>query len=77
MEKVLRITSLKDKKSDFIFWNGKSFSERLEAIEFLRNQYFSLNNHVQQEFQRVCRVVNQKDTQKCLQRQADFDNLQE
>jgi len=59
MEKVLKITSIKDKKSDFIFWQGKSFSERFEAIEFLRNQYFSLNKNVQQGFQRVCRIVNQ------------------
>ena len=59
MEKVLNIISNKDKKSDFIFWQGKSFLERLEAVELLRNQYFSLNKNVQQGFQRVCRVIDQ------------------
>ena len=59
MEKVLKIISLKDRKSDFLFWKSKSFLERLEAIEFLRNQYFSLNKDVQQGFQRVCRVIDQ------------------
>ena len=57
MERALKITTNKDKKSDSIFWAGKTFVERLEAIEFLRNQYFSLNKNVQQRFQRVCRIV--------------------
>ena len=57
MEKVVNITSLPDKDVDFKYWSGKSFSERLEAIEFLRTQFFSMNKNVPQEFQRVCRVV--------------------
>ncbi len=59
MEKVLRITSLKEKNSDFAYWSTKSFQERLEAIEILRQQYFSLKKDVQPRLQRVCRVINQ------------------
>jgi hypothetical protein len=58
MEKVIHIISQKDEGSDFIFWKDKSFAERLDAIEFLRNQYYSLNKNVQQGFQRVCRVID-------------------
>jgi hypothetical protein len=57
MDKVVRITSLKDKGTDFLFWKTKTDQERLEAIEFLRQQYFSLNKDIQQGFQRVCRVI--------------------
>lgn len=58
MEKVVHIVKGEDKKADLIYWQKKSYEERLEAIEFLRSQYYSLNKDVQQRFQRVCRVVN-------------------
>jgi hypothetical protein len=58
MEKALKITTNKDNKADILFWKEKSFAERLDAIEFLRTQYFSLNKNVQQRFQRVCRITN-------------------
>ena len=57
MEKVLKITTLKDTASDFAFWSTKSPIERLEAVELLRQQYFSLNKDVQPRLQRVCRVI--------------------
>jgi hypothetical protein len=60
MEKALRIISLKDKQSDYSYWMSKSFIERLNAIELLRNQYIKFNKDVQPRLQRVCRIVNQK-----------------
>jgi hypothetical protein len=60
MEKVLRITTLKNKETDFAYWSSKSHIERLEAIEILRQQYFKLRKDVQPRLQRVCRIVNQK-----------------
>ena len=60
MEKVLRITSVKAKENDFVFWQSKNALERLEAIEFLRQQYFSLTNNVQPRLQRICRITQQK-----------------
>ncbi len=59
MEKVLKITTLKEKSTDYAYWSTKSFSERLEAIEILRQHYFSLNKDVQPRLQRVCRIINQ------------------
>lgn len=60
MDKVVKITSLKDKQSDFSYWNTKSPQERLDAIETLREQYINFRKDVKQGFQRVCRVINQK-----------------
>lgn len=58
MERVIRIANLKDVQSDFLFWQTKSFQERLEAIELLRAQYIKFRKDVQPRLQRVCRIVN-------------------
>lgn len=58
MERVLRIVNLKDVQSDYLFWQTKSFQERLEAIELLRAQYIKFRKDVQPRLQRVCRIVN-------------------
>lgn len=60
MEKVLKIISIKDKQSDYAYWTTKTPQERLEAIEFLRQQYIKYKYDIQQGLQRVCRVINQK-----------------
>ena len=43
-----KIVNLKDKSTDFIFWNSKSEIERLQAIEILKQQY--INNMFSQDF---------------------------
>ena len=60
MERVLKIISLKDKTTDFEYWKTKTPVERLEAIEYLRQQYINFQKDVQPGFQRVCRVINKK-----------------
>ncbi len=57
MDKILKIVKLENEPSDFDYWGGKSASERLEAIEFLRQQYIKFNKNLNPEFQRVCRVI--------------------
>jgi len=59
MEKVVKIVSIKDKQSDYDFWQSKDFKDRLEAIEMLRSQYIKFNSNVQPRLQRFCRVINQ------------------
>lgn len=59
MEKALKITSIKDKQSDFLYWQTKSYQERLQAIELLREQYINFKKDVQSGLQRVCRIINQ------------------
>ncbi len=60
MEKVLKITTLKDSGTDYTFWLTKSETERIEAIEFLRSSYIKFNKDVQPRLQRVCRVITKK-----------------
>jgi hypothetical protein len=61
MEKVINKLSLKEKKTDFVFWQSKPETERLAAIEILRQQYIKYKyGNVQPRFQRVCRIIKQK-----------------
>lgn len=60
MEKVVKISSLKDPQNDFVYWSTKSYTDRLNAIETLRLQFSSINKDVQPRLQRVCRVTHQK-----------------
>lgn len=39
MEKVVTIIGLKQKQSDFQYWQTKDSKTQLEAIELSRNQY--------------------------------------
>ncbi len=57
MHKRLKISRLHDNTSDINYWLSKSYTERLEAIEFLRQQYIKYTN-VSERLQRVCRIVN-------------------
>ena len=59
MEKVVKIMHLKDKQSDYVFWQIRSYKDRLETIELLRSQYIKFDKNVQPRLQRVCRVINQ------------------
>lgn len=60
MEKALKIVSLHHKHSDLNYWLSKTPVERLEALEFLRQQYINFHYHVQPRLQRVCRIINKK-----------------
>lgn len=59
MEKSLKIVHLKDRNTDFLYWNSRSEIERLQAIETLRQQYINYKKDVQSRLQRVCRIINQ------------------
>lgn len=58
MEKFVRKINLKDETSDLDYWLSKTNTERLAALEKLREHYitFFLNGH-RPGFQRVYRVV--------------------
>jgi len=60
MEKSVKIIHLKDESTDFIYWMSKTDTERLQAVETLRQQYINYKNDVQSRLQRVYRIVNQK-----------------
>ncbi len=59
MEKVLKIVPLRQQPSDYGYWISRPVSERIDAIEILRNQYISFKKGVKPGLQRFCRVVKQ------------------
>lgn len=44
-EMPLRIVAKNDDRADLRFWLGKSSAERVDAMEFLREQYYALSGH--------------------------------
>ncbi|MEO8231741.1 MAG: hypothetical protein ABI638_05640 [Ignavibacteriota bacterium] len=60
MEKVIKKTSIREKQSDLEYWLTKTPQERLDALEFLRQQYISFNKNVQSKLQKVVRVTTLK-----------------
>lgn len=56
MEKVVRIVRKDDAGFDADFWATKSSSERLAALERMRNQVLTKDG-IRQRLQRVYRVV--------------------
>ena len=58
MEKVVKKLRLNEESTDLDFWLTKSYSERLNALEVLREHYikYFLNGH-KPGFQRVYRVI--------------------
>ena len=60
VERVIKITHLKDKNTAFTYWLSRTDIERLEAIEMLRQQYLNYKKNVQSRLQRVYRIINQK-----------------
>ena len=59
MDKVVKITTLNNKNSDFEYWISKSYLDRLLAIEYLRSQYIKFLKDAKPGFQRVCRIIDQ------------------
>lgn len=59
MDKMLKIVNLKDRNTDFAFWQTQTDLQRLEAVETLRQQYIKFKKDVQPRLQRVYRIVNQ------------------
>ncbi len=59
MEKVIKKTSTKENNSDLEYWLTKTPQERLDALEFLRQQYINFNNDAKSRLQRVCTITHQ------------------
>jgi len=57
MEKVIKIVPLHNQPSDHEYWISRPLTERLDAIEILREQYLEFKTNVKPRLQRICRVV--------------------
>jgi hypothetical protein len=61
IDKVITKTTLSEQKSDFAFWQSKSYAERLTALEEIRQEYNNWKyTDAEQRFQRVYRIVKLK-----------------
>ncbi|MDQ3633355.1 MAG: hypothetical protein M3405_02440 [Acidobacteriota bacterium] len=61
IEKVITKTTLSKQTSDFAYWQTKTYAERLEALEQIRQEYNNWKyTDAEQRFQRVYRVVKLK-----------------
>ena len=61
IQKVIAKVNLNDQKSDFAYWQTKSYGERLNALEEIRREYNDWKyTDAEQRFQRVYRVVKLK-----------------
>ena len=61
IEKVVTKTNLSQQKSDFAYWQTKSYAERLAALEEIRREYNNWKyTDAEQRFQRIYRVVKLK-----------------
>ncbi len=61
IEKVVSKVNLKEQNSDFSYWQSKSYTERLAALEEIRREYNAWKyGDTEQRFQRVYRIAQLK-----------------
>ena len=58
--KVIKKYAIDEQPTDFSFWQTKSYEERLNALEQIREEYNSWRYDAEQGFQRVYRIVKRK-----------------
>ena len=58
--KVINKYKIKDQPKDIDYWQTKTFEERLDALEQIRQEYNALRYYAQQGLQRVYRVVKRQ-----------------
>ena len=59
MEKVVKIVNKNDAGVDHAYWANQSSTDRISALEQLRNHQLTTNG-IRQRLQRVCRVIKRK-----------------
>ncbi len=57
IEEIVREVSLRDQPSDFAYWQTKSCTERLDALEQVRREYHRWVYGGEPSFQRVYTIV--------------------
>lgn len=57
IKKKVEIYTVQTQSKDYEYWLTKTPVERLEAVEYLRQQYGKASNENESRFQRVFRVI--------------------
>jgi hypothetical protein len=60
ISKVVKKFNIDEQPNDFLYWQSKSYEERLNALEQIRAEYNQWRYNAEQGFQRVCRIVKRK-----------------
>lgn len=61
IEKVITKVKLADRNSDFLYWQSKSYAERLAALEEVRREFNDWkHSDAEQRFQKVYRITQLK-----------------
>ena len=60
VEKVVKILRGPSNKSEFKYWQNQPFEKRLLTLEEIRQEYNSWRYDNKQGFQRVFRIIKQK-----------------
>ena len=60
ISRVVKKHNINNQPNDFSYWQSKSHQERLAALEQIRSEYNLWRYHAEQRFQRVYRIVKQK-----------------
>jgi hypothetical protein len=60
ISKVVKKFKINEQPNDFSYWQSKSYEERLNALEQIREEYNQWRYDAEQGFQRVCRIVKRK-----------------
>jgi len=57
IEKTYRKVGLRERTSDFSYWQTQSYQARLDALEEIRRQYHRWKYGAEPRLQRVCSVA--------------------
>jgi hypothetical protein len=57
ISKVIKKYKFNEQPNDFVYWQSRSYEERLDALEQIREEYNSWRYNAKQGFQRVCRII--------------------
>jgi len=57
IQKVYTKVNIKQKKTDFAYWQTQPYELRLAALEQIRKEYHQWKYHVEPGFQRVYTIV--------------------
>ena len=58
--KVVRKYNINEQPKDIYFWRSKSYAQRLDALEQIRNEYNSWRYHAEQGLQRIYTIIKRK-----------------
>ncbi|MFH1974930.1 MAG: hypothetical protein ABIJ52_05120 [Pseudomonadota bacterium] len=60
ISKVIKKYKINEQPSEFLYWQSRSYEERLDALEQIRKEYNLWRYNAEQGFQRIYRIIKLK-----------------